>query len=524
MKRFKALIVDDEYAARETLCRLVNWDNFGFEPPLSAVNGKQALELFRQHSPDLVFTDIEMPVMNGIRLIEEIRREKPGQRIVVISCHEKFEYARQALKLGVEDYLIKDLLTVKELGAFLSSYTLRDVEAQQAAAVEDELCVLLREAVAGGAVRVDGPACFEALCVLAVGLDDHNQLLLELGAEEVDTRVSRFWQRAGAPAHYYAGKDTIYMAFAVDPNNSMLYYYNNVITVSNKVRAAAKGSGFASVSIGVSNLCLAPEALPRACTQAHEALQMRMMLGQGRTTIFDTIALRKSALDYRQIEYMLGCIEEYAYHSNTACLHLIDKLYAISLQGSFADINYYRFINGRLWSLVLAVAQSQGREHTAVLSSIGADIEEVNRMENSAQMAGFFKSMLINLFAEDEKPENDNLVNRALRLVEREYMNDLSLGDIAAALHTNKSYLSRIFKEHTGENLMNMIMRKKIRRAEYLLQNTTMKLYEISDSLSFASPQYFSTVFKRYSGFSPGEYKKSLEQRAPAHKLAPAGD
>ncbi|MDL2214332.1 response regulator [Clostridia bacterium OttesenSCG-928-O13] len=510
MERYKALIVDDEYAARQTLCRLVDWARFGFDAPVLAENGQVALELYHRSRYDLVFTDIEMPVMNGIQLIEGIRAQNPGQRIVIISCHEKFEYAQRALKLGVEDYLIKDLLTANELSAYLSSFTLEGQAARGAQkAEESDLCGLLREAAGGAALPADAPLGHGAVAVFALVLDEGAKLLVEWGSEGMEKGVSRFLQALEPPAHYYPGGDTVYLAFDTEPNHSTLFYYSNVITLSNAVRTAAKGQGLGRVSIGVSDVCESAAGLAEALRQASEAVQMRILIGPGHTTIHDTIALRKSALDYRKVEYLLDCIRDYSFHANTACLHLIDKLYAITLPNSFADVHYYAFINSRLWFQMLAVAQSQGRQPAEVLRSIGTGIEEVNTMENSREMAAFFKTVFMNLFAEDERPENDNLVNRALRLIEREYARDISLGYVAEQLHTNKSYLSRVFKEQTGDNLMNYITKRKIGRAEYLLQNTHMKLYEISDSLGFASPQYFSTVFKKYSGKSPQEYKKS---------------
>ena len=106
MQQLRALVVDDEYAARETLCRLVDWSDFGFSPPVTATNGAQALEAWRRQRFDLVLTDIEMPVMNGIELIDY----PPGGPA---ASHRggvlpRSSYARRALQLGVEDYFIKD--------------------------------------------------------------------------------------------------------------------------------------------------------------------------------------------------------------------------------------------------------------------------------------------------------------------------------------------------------------------------------------------------------------------------------
>ena len=516
MRRLRALVVDDEYAARETLCRLVNWNDFGFVPPVVAKNGAQALKRWREEPFDLVLTDIEMPVMNGIELIEAIREENPSQSIVIVSCHEKFEYARRALQLGVEDYFIKDLLTEKELTAFLSSCALQagllvPVYAPQQSTLDDTL-----RRAAGGLLSAEAEcpesaeSGFAAAAVLAVVMDDYETQRVARGEEALMEQVSAFVAETNSLACYYPGGKIAYLLYEVENNPSMLFYYTSVFGLANATRLIAKKHGIHSVTIGVSNLFHGVGQMESACGEAREAVQMRIVNGQDHTILFDTIALRKFASDFQQTDYLLDCIEDFSYHANTACLHLIDKLYEVALPSSFADIHYYRYVNARLWALTLAMARAQGREVQAVLSSAGTSVDSVNRMENSQEMSNFFKTCLLALFAEDGDPENDHLVNQALRLIEREYAQDISLHYVADKLHTNKSYLSRLFKERTGKSVMSYIAEKKISRVKHLLLHTHMKLYEISDSLSFASPQYLSTVFKRFTGLSPNEYKKTM--------------
>ncbi|MCI8994702.1 MAG: response regulator [Lachnospiraceae bacterium] len=112
---YKVMIVDDEYPARNMLDLLINWEENGFEMAAKAENGKQALEIYEKLRPELLITDIQMPVMDGISLIREIRKENPKQCVLVLSCHESFDYAQQAIRLGVRDYLIKDMLTTEQL-------------------------------------------------------------------------------------------------------------------------------------------------------------------------------------------------------------------------------------------------------------------------------------------------------------------------------------------------------------------------------------------------------------------------
>lgn len=114
------MIVDDEYPARNMLDYLLDWDKTDFRIIAKAENGKQALNIYHEQKPDLVITDILMPVMDGIQFIKEIRKENPDQCIVVLSCHESFSYAQQVIQLGVKDYLIKDVLTGEQLQTCLN--------------------------------------------------------------------------------------------------------------------------------------------------------------------------------------------------------------------------------------------------------------------------------------------------------------------------------------------------------------------------------------------------------------------
>lgn len=120
------MLVDDERPARELLKMTINWEEAGFEILWEARNGKQALELYEIQCPDLIITDIQMPVMDGLEFLERINSICPSQKVVILSCHEDFSYAKRALKLGVMDYLIKDALTEEVLYNLLKNLNASD--------------------------------------------------------------------------------------------------------------------------------------------------------------------------------------------------------------------------------------------------------------------------------------------------------------------------------------------------------------------------------------------------------------
>lgn len=116
------LIADDEFPARKML-RMYLQQLEGYAIVGEAANGRKALELFRELQPDVLITDIQMPIMNGLDLIEAIRAEKEDQVVIILSCYESFTYAQRAIRLGVRDYLVKDMINAGELEACLNRAT-----------------------------------------------------------------------------------------------------------------------------------------------------------------------------------------------------------------------------------------------------------------------------------------------------------------------------------------------------------------------------------------------------------------
>ena len=114
------VIADDEYSARKML-RMHLEQLEGYTIVGEASNGQKALELFRNLQPDILITDIQMPIMNGLDLVEAVRKEKEDQIVIILSCHESFLYAQRAIRLSVRDYLVKDLITTDDLVKCLSS-------------------------------------------------------------------------------------------------------------------------------------------------------------------------------------------------------------------------------------------------------------------------------------------------------------------------------------------------------------------------------------------------------------------
>ena len=160
------------------------------------------------------------------------------------------------------------------------------------------------------------------------------------------------------------------------------------------------------------------------------------------------------------------------------------------------------------------------------ISKVHGFIEELPDAYDEAQAAlnhsWYEKSEKLNFYSDDMKNESvpvisydskQNLVNESLEYIEHHYHEQMSVGDIAKALGTSISYLSRIFKENTGETIIRTINNKRIEKAKAYLRETDYKVYEVADILGFENVTYFSRFFKKHTGMSPKEYKDQKNSR-----------
>lgn len=104
---YKLILADDEEDVREGLLQLIDWESVGFAVADTAENGKEAAEMVEKHVPDVVVTDIQMPFMNGLQLAEWIRGHYPATKIIILTGYEEFEYAQKAIRLGIDEYILK---------------------------------------------------------------------------------------------------------------------------------------------------------------------------------------------------------------------------------------------------------------------------------------------------------------------------------------------------------------------------------------------------------------------------------
>ena len=495
----KLFIVEDEVFALRTLCRKIEDLNEDWEISGTAADGVEALPLIEKTRPDVVLTDIRMSRMDGITLIREMKEKNIGAVPVIISGYQEFEYAKQAIQLGVTDYLLKPV-EPEELRKCLSScreklkksrthqnifsflvgdetFSLRSVSPQD----KILLCYLIFSTPLSNSGSLIHPvAGYISDDVIRSVFGTHLPKYPAYCFDGVFTNEKIVLLNLSAPPEHADGAlDRITSDFAKYYHFPVTCYYQPAApdNLAQSIQSARKACVNSAV-LGMSRCgCTRPPA------EAAENL----------TELIDLLILLIRQDDRELI------------HSNLLRLCMKWKGEKRTIVASQADLIFI------LKALNQKIRETADRRIDAVFY-----VENIYCFSDSfEELAANFSLLLTELFGAQTDPEEQSL--KGEQLVERieEYFRDnlsrsITLQILAEEMNISKVHLCRVFKKYRNLTPIDSFNRMKIDRARDLLTRFSgLPLQEISDMLGFSDVYYFSKVFKKIAGVSPSSYRKT---------------
>lgn len=537
MDRYRILIVDDEMPAREMVKGLIDWEQTRFEIAFEAKNGAEALDIVQQEDVDLIITDIQMPVMDGLELLKSLEASRYGGELIVLSCHEEFRFAREAMRHGVKEYLIKDMLgevDMLEVLALVETELLKK-NAKNVEGPDGERDLLFRREALRKLVIT--PQSFDELLLsgqsmhnyfnlnqdnyslFVIWLDGYVEQYENLTAENKRTFVRFSMDALSKVAEKYGGevfynrKGEYILLLSTPKTASEMSYYKHCQERCSAIRRSLKGMGNTAVTIGISSNFSDLTSSSEHYGEAKNACKFRVFLGGGRNIFYNTpfAQVHKSAPD--QIEERLQHVFS-AMHSGDKAklLNNLEELYNNDFKG-FMQYNYLKYVNGRLVSEILKYMASTPHTNEDVFGRPFIPLNYLDEMETTTQMLQFWQELADKIYDEAilEEPEHFKFgvkVNQAISLLKERYNDGIGLQEIAEALGVHKVYLSRIFKSETGMTVSHYIQSLKIEDAKRMLKDTDMKVYDIAEAIGYSHSQQFSVAFKKVTGDTPHTYRK----------------
>ena len=534
---YKILLVDDEILVRDAIRENIDWGKLDCELIGDCENGKQAVEFVKTHEVDIVLTDILMPYMDGMELSHFLHDNYPDILIVIFSGFGEFEYAKKAIQYNVSEYMLNPV-TAMELTKVIENMKEKlDSRKKEQRKMESLTQVSQDYHKNANVIRSKALDCLvKCTREVQVSLDELERMGITFQAAsyrvavfDIDT-YSEMYQmdmdkqqesalmafvlfnvgdeivvQEKAGVVYQEGNNRVCIIFA---GNRTKEFSENIHRICHEIQKKVKEVIGLETSIGIGSWVRSPYELIYSYRLAAKAIDYRYLLGgnllfdmeekKTDNSIFlindlETLTEAIKSGDRRLMEETLGQIETEIKSA------LVEKSYAcIYLQQVIRAIGN--------------TCQSLSEEPEKIIAQREALLKAVTEQRTFSQAAALVEKYAQEVFDELQELNSSSGQRQgmlAMDYIQKNYMDPcLSLNSICSYLNISTSYFSTIFKEMTGETFIEVLTRVRMEKAKELLENTTMKNYEIAEKVGFSDPHYFGISFKKITGKTPTEYAR----------------
>lgn len=504
------MIVDDEEIVREGLQAILvkNFPKMNIEV---ANNGKEALEIAKAFMPDLVLMDIKMPGMNGLETIKNMKEEQLNTKFIMISAYAEFEYAQSAMKLGVNDYLLKPskasevVQTVSKVLSQISEERKSQQESLlQQNAFQKALTILETDVVTqllfDHVHEIHLDELVELLGTPTASGKFVMSILLPRDSEDLYAEIKQRVRKIGnswVGALY--GRQIPIIVFRQQGDS----FRSQAITLARTILSVSKSSDKAGWFIGIGNVC---DSLDKIRHSYQESL----------------IATKDFTLPvkYRFYSDLPSVSEEKdGYHSKKLENRFFDQIRNGQWQKIIKEVSQFidTFENK---GVNLIEVQQRVLEMlwiaSRLLNEIGVapDTPLYNFQIKDFRQLRTETNHLLNQMWQSHSEYNNRVEDNTIKQI-RQYIiehshEQISLNGIAQKYELSPIYISKLFKEQLGINYITFLTECRLEKAKKLMLNPEKSLKEITFEVGYQDPNYFSKVFRRIVGLSPTEYRKSL--------------
>lgn len=533
--RISLLIVDDEYAIREKLKRLVDWDSNHIEVVGYAENGLEAVELINTFWPDAVLTDVRMPGMDGIELSKWIKENHPEIKVIFLSAYSDFDYAKKALKYDVVEYLLKPvdinllLETINTVRGDIIRNRAEKFNIEKLKSLLEKNMPILREKYIRDVLEgkyqsdieeifrlysIDLYGDFYAVAVAAIenSFDrtascDKQIINYELLKLELADLISKPVKEPYKVYIFNENNESVGIVFAMSRKHEKPYTLKGITGILEKTREFFSERGYV-LTIGISNMNSDIKTLNNSYNEALKALKTKVYKGIGTVIAYSGLDAVKPQTGFENDESEK--IFEYMKNYDWVNVQLSIKRYFDRYASSYDLLEKHpNFIIYDLLSILKRILALNNDSSRSAVSQT-----EVDELLKHATLSDMYDGV-VNLYKKyynilvDLRNGNANkAIQYVKEYIDKNLMIDLNLTDVAASTYLSLSALSKMFFRETGELFSDYLTRCRIEKAKELLLNSNLMVYEISGIVGYQSEKHFISLFKKVIGLTPMEFKK----------------
>lgn len=529
----KVIIADDERIQREGMMEYINWDDYGMAVVGCAADGCEALELVRMHMPDILITDIKMPKMDGLELSKRAREILPDIKILIVSGYDEFEFARKALELNACSYILKPLNKEK----------IREGLEKVGLICKKDL--LAREEHAN----------------LKRQLDESKPLLVEkffkellygfLKDENIIKKRSEFLSIVMPSSGYYVllfqvddffeqdiseeMKQMFFLGFSVYLSETSISYGKSAVVqhkecefvlilygdsiddvevpqIADCIRECLCEKFGATVTLGVSNRKKSFLEADQGYKEAQLAARQKYYLGKGSCILFTDIDY-SSDIPVKIDEIYEKLLNGIGVGNADKVEEMVDGIFCAFSRTSRIREQYVKAFCFRLMSDIYKILYDMNEKMENIFDEEDILWSKIYRFDTIPDVRQWVKN-IINTVTQyvfcKRSRKNSSVVDTITRILEEKYYEQVTIDELAKKVYLTPSYICILFKENKGESIIDYLTRVRLKHAQRLLADNSVKIYEVAERTGFNSTSYFSIVFKNAYGISPKDYRDTV--------------
>ncbi|WP_282937058.1 response regulator [Paenibacillus sp. RC67] len=533
----KAIIVDDEKHVREAVKLLVDWKHFGIDAIFEAQDGEEAIEMIREHQPQLIFTDMMMPVKSGLELLEWLAAHYTCGKTIVISGHDDFQLVRHTVKHGGVDYILKPI-DAEQLHAAVSkaleSWTREEDERhrQRQSNIEmNQIRPVYWEKLLSNLVAE--PSTYEATAAALsqeFGLDrsvkecrvaimtldtmnaalkkkfDANSDLLFFSITNICNEILRDGQRGVAYRYWNSEGEIILLLFGSS---------DSWRTILSSIQQGMMTALRSSLDIGVSRVQPFPSGLSPAYKDARTALRRRNLLSKEKQVYLmpDPLPTSQPVLSFSNYSEQIrlavqsGSVEQIS-RAAEDWFTAVSTLDVITLEQLELWWSEYNVMRSR-W-----LVEWFGEKPPALKTWLNSTPFTIPSDEAGSLSVPLWREQLTESLIElskhllEHQHQDQNVIYEIAKYIQNHYHQDITLQEIANHFYLSREYISRKFKQEFKVNLSDYLSDIRVEKAKLLLLNPHLRIAQVAEMVGYDDEKYFSKVFKKTVGLSPNEYRK----------------
>lgn len=532
MNRYSVLLVDDEEFVFQVMMKKLNWEEMGFSIDGYARNGVEALEKADELQPDVVMTDIKMPYMDGLTLCRKLKELNPNIKVIIFSGFDDFEFAKEAIKLEAEEYILKpidseELRSVferikvtldKELDEKRNIDTLQEYYLKSLPLLQENFYISLLEGKMSldtiskyiSDYQIDFQSPYYVTVDLKISYSSKNGEEMEIAPFLLSVSVEKLVQEQlqGKWEHKlisYMGD--ILVIVRLNQESDIHILTDTFDTICKMAKRICK----ATVTAGIGYICDDLGTLQQSYKGAKNALSYRVFYGNMRAINIAEIETHSMPYGENWEDGAIASIIRNLKLENKERVQISVEEFCALLEESRLGVQNYQIIIMKLLIEIFNFASSYQIDLSKILEGNSDIFSLVVQAESTEELRELFLTLCNKLsdMLETKRSESGrSFVTKAEEYVKENYADkNITVDSVCNFLNVSTAYFSTMFKKATGKTFINYLTDYRMEQAIKLLETTDEKTYSIADKIGYADPNYFSYVFKKQFGVSPSKYR-----------------